>query len=70
VIRYELQGFQFVDLKAYDVAGREVATLAHGFKNPGMHEVIFEGSRLASGIYICRLSSGGLTQVRKMALVK
>ncbi len=36
----------------------------------GTHEISFDGSRLASGIYLYRLQAGGLTKVQKMILVK
>ena len=42
-----------VNLKVYDNLGREVKTLVEGKKNIGVYTVEFNGSGLASGIYIC-----------------
>jgi hypothetical protein len=57
-------------LKVYNLLGQEVATLVNERMNAGSHTVNFDASRLASGIYIYRLTSGGFTQTRKMTLIK
>lgn len=36
----------------------------------GQHEVLFDGSRLASGNYVYRITAGGQTVTRTMTLVK
>jgi gluconolactonase len=77
VIRYDLPAGQAgllamtrVNLKVYDLSGREVAILENGLKTPGSYSTTFDGSGLASGIYFARLSSGGLNQTKKMILIK
>jgi hypothetical protein len=50
-------------LAVYDVAGRRVAVLFDGVKEPGDHDAVWDGRdargrRLPSGIYFVRLSSG------------
>ena len=57
-------------LVVYDVLGREVATLVDDMKAAGSYEVRFDASRLASGIYIYRLTAGSFTQAKTMLLVK
>jgi hypothetical protein len=59
-----------VQLTVYDISGREVARLVNGWRNAGAHEVTFDGSRLASGIYLASLQAGDFSQIQKMALVK
>jgi hypothetical protein len=59
-----------VSLVVYDLLGREVATLVNEQKMPGSYEVKFEGSRLASGLYIYRLTTGSFVQSQKMMLLK
>ena len=59
-----------IKLVVYDVNGREAATLVDGLLPAGMHEVEFNASGLASGIYFYRLSAPGFTMVKKMVLVK
>jgi hypothetical protein len=59
-----------VELKVYDMLGREVARLVNEQQTPGTYEVRFDGSGLASGIYVCRLTAGSFTQARKMILMR
>jgi carboxypeptidase T len=59
-----------VSLVVYDILGREIAVLVNEKKAPGTYEVSFDGSGLASGIYIYRLTAGSFVQSRKMVLVK
>lgn len=44
-----------VELKVYDVLGREVATLVKEKQSPGNYEVSFDASGLSSGIYFYTL---------------
>ena len=57
-IRYDLPRAGHVSLRVYDLLGREVAVLKDGFVEAGTHRVTFDGSDLASGVYICRLQAG------------
>ncbi len=57
-------------LRVFDLLGRNVATLVDGVLEPGIHRVQFDGSGLASGVYLCRLQSGNLFQVRRMLLIR
>jgi hypothetical protein len=47
-----------------------VATLVEGWQEAGTHDVIFEGSKLASGIYLVELEAGKLSKVQKLVLMK
>ena len=42
-------------LAVYDIAGRRVALLADGRREPGKHAVRFDASGLSSGVYVYRL---------------
>ena len=48
-----------VKLEVYDCVGRLVSVLANGFMKAGYHEISFDASQLASGVYIYRLSAVG-----------
>jgi hypothetical protein len=63
-------GVSDVSLVVYDVLGRQVAVLVNERKTPGSYEVYFDGSGLASGMYIYRLSAGTFVQARRMILVR
>jgi subtilisin family serine protease len=75
-IRYELADISLVTIKVYDVIGQEVATLMNNEQQQsGEHDVRFNASSLASGIYYYRLtaysSTGNIyTQTQKLSLIK
>ena len=58
-------------LKIFNVLGQEVATLFNGEATAGVnHQVQFNASNLASGVYFSRLEFGGKMQMNKMLLLK
>jgi hypothetical protein len=59
-----------VRLAVYDMLGREVAVLVDERKEPGRFETTFDGSRLSSGVYICRMEAGSFVLSKKMLLMK
>ncbi len=69
-ISYHLASGSVVSLRVTDMLGREVAVLEDGYQPAGSYTAYFDGRRLASGMYTCRLSVGSFTQVRKMLLLK
>ncbi len=69
-INFSVPKHSKVVLKVYDILGSEVAILVDGFKNTGNYEVNFDASKLASGMYIYRLTAGNFTTSKKMMLLK
>ena len=69
-IRYQIPKDGMVTLKVYDILGAEVATLVNEEKVAGRHEVNFNASSLASGVYIYRLNANDYVSVKKMVLLK
>ncbi|MDP2362981.1 MAG: T9SS type A sorting domain-containing protein, partial [Ignavibacteria bacterium] len=60
-----------VDLRIYDVLGREVAVLVNNeYLSAGSYNAKFNATDLASGIYVYRLTAGANTVSRKMQLLK
>ncbi|MCH7772421.1 MAG: T9SS type A sorting domain-containing protein, partial [Bacteroidetes bacterium] len=57
VISWQLAAGSFVTLKVYDVLGNEVAVLVNEEMLAGEHEVKFNGSGLASGVYVYRITA-------------
>jgi len=57
-------------LKVYDILGREVMTLANGAFQAGSHRFSFDGKGLASGVYFVRATSNGISDVRKIVLMR
>ena len=60
----------FVSLKIYDILGSEVATLVNDKQEAGYYDIEFNGSPLASGMYIYRLSAGDYVSTKKMMMIK
>lgn len=69
-IDFELPATGMVELIVYDALGRRVAVLADREMPAGSHQVRFDASGLASGVYIYRLQAGGRELTRKMVFVK
>jgi len=76
-LRYDLPRAAWVSLEVFDVAGRSLGYLPNGqaqlineWQPAGRHEVVFDGTGLASGIYIYRLQAGEYSATGKMVLMK
>ena len=59
-----------VQLAVYDLAGRRVATLIDGVVEAGEHSIMWagrddRGQLVASGVYVCRLADGAVTQTAR-----
>jgi len=69
-IRYQIPGVCNVRLVVYDLLGREVAALVNERQDAGSYTVTFDGSRIASGVYLYRIQAGDFVQARRMALLR
>jgi len=70
VIAFQLSEASEIELSVHNIAGAKVATLAKGKFTQGRHEIEFDATGLASGIYIYLLKARGEIQYRKMVLLK
>ncbi|MFH1314541.1 MAG: FlgD immunoglobulin-like domain containing protein [Candidatus Eisenbacteria bacterium] len=75
VIRYTLPADQSAHLTIYDVHGREIRSLTDGHAPAGLSQVVWDtkdnaGNRVSPGVYVCRLATEGLSQTRKISVVK
>lgn len=69
-IAFELPAPLRVNLTVYDILGRHTATLLNGIRGAGVHHIAFDGSQLASGVYIVRLAAGQTVHSTKIVLIK
>ena len=69
-ISYSLPVSGHVTLEVYDILGREVKTLVNVDESAGYHTAMFNASRLSSGVYFYRLIAPGISQVKKMVVMK
>ena len=65
-----IPGSSWVRLSIYDVLGREVAVLVNEPKASGSYTATWNAAGVASGIYFYRLTGGGFTDVKKMAVLR
>ncbi len=75
-IPLETQRAVSVQLKVYDILGREVATLVNEQQSPGNYEITFisvkthRHASLPSGIYFYQFQAGDFIQTKKMIIIK
>ena len=69
-IAYSIANDGFVSLKVFNTLGKEVTTLVNENKKAGSYEVMFDGSKLASGVYIGKMISAHYISSIKMIIVK
>jgi hypothetical protein len=69
-ISYELKTASQVNLMIFDYTGRLVTTLVEGWREVGTYQVDFDGSRLASGLYLVKLQARDFATTSKIMLLK
>ncbi len=69
-IKFGLKKDALVELKVYDVSGKEVMVLANGQYKAGNYSIEFGTENLASGVYFYSIKAGEFTEIKKMVLIK
>ena len=69
-IEFGIPKGEFVTLKIYDIAGREISNLVNMRLIAGKYTAEFNGTNVSSGIYFYRLVAGSNVITKKMMLVK
>ncbi|MCK5130857.1 MAG: hypothetical protein KAR40_01730 [Candidatus Sabulitectum sp.] len=69
-ITFDLHIPGYVSLDIYDGMGRIIETLIDCDLNTGMHDAVFNGSDLASGVYFYCVRSGGENATGKLLLIR
>lgn len=69
-ITYSITECQSVKVAVVDILGRQVQVLQDGQREPGTHEVIFDGTFLSSGVYFYRVQTAEKSLTRPLLLVK
>lgn len=69
-INYFIKERGFVQLKLFDVLGKEIAVLVNEEKQQGDYSVSLKGSDLPSGVYVYSIRINNFIQNRKMILLK
>jgi hypothetical protein len=69
-IRYGVPRQSAVTLSVFNTLGQQVATLVNETQAAGYHEVKFDGSNLASGVYFYRLTAGYFVATNRLLLLR
>lgn len=69
-IEFQIANSELVEIKVYDITGKEVESLINEYKQPGTYQIIFNANNLASGIYFYRLTAGKFSDTKRMILLK
>lgn len=69
-IGYYLPRPEQVSLVIYNLLGQPVATILESRQEAGSHQVTWDGSQQASGVYFYRLQAANFSQMRKVVLMK
>lgn len=59
-----------VEIKIFDILGREICKLVDEVKNNGKYTAKFDAAKLSSGVYFYTIKAGGFARVKKMVLLK
>ena len=66
VIRYSIPRRSSVTLAVFNLLGQQVALLVNSQQDPGFHEIRFDASALATGVYFYRLTAGSYANAKKL----
>ena len=70
-IAYSIPQSGFVELKVYNMLGREIQTVVNEFQQAGKYHFDFDASKLSSGVYFYQLKVGNrFSETKKMLYVK
>ena len=69
-IEYSLARSGDVRIEIINSAGQRIETLVDGYREAGIHTVIWDASTQSNGVYFCRITTGQVQETRKMLFVK
>jgi hypothetical protein len=69
-INYELPITNYVNLSIFNLLGELVTTLVDRKQNAGYHQVEWDATGMASGVYYYKITTGEFVDVKKMVLLR
>jgi hypothetical protein len=70
LIRFQLPKRMAVELRLYDILGNELGAIVSGIQDAGMHNVVWNAGRYASGTYFCTMKAGSFEETKRLVLLK
>jgi hypothetical protein len=69
-IKFSIPKGEFVEIKVFDITGREIAVILSDPLEAGTYNIDFNAASFASGVYFYRITAGTFTDTKKMLLIK
>ena len=69
-INFHIPSAGFVEIKVFDMTGKEVVSIVKMNLHPGDYSVDFDSSNLSGGVYFYKLISGEFSETKKMICIK
>jgi len=69
-IKYRFKKSGNITVDIFDISGRKVNTLYHGFRKAGEYQIVYKAENLPPGVYFYRIRGNDFSQINKMILVK
>ncbi|MFH1195529.1 MAG: T9SS type A sorting domain-containing protein [bacterium] len=69
-IRFSIPERTNVVLKIFDLLGAEITSLVNEELKPGVYQVVFNATGIASGIYFYSIQTGEFHEVKKLMIIK
>ncbi len=69
-ISYTIPNRGTVELKLYDIKGKQIATLVNATEDAGSHTLRLNTTTLSNGVYFCHILSGDLSETKKIVVAK
>ena len=69
-VKYSIYQSGIVQIKLFDVLGKEIKILINEFKPAGKYEIEFNAGNFSSGVYFYEIKAGNFKNVKKLILLK
>ena len=69
-IAFEIKNNAHVQVRIYDVSGKEVSVLENGLLSAGSHKLIWDAANYSSGVYLMSIVADGISSTQKLMLMK
>ena len=74
-ISFALSKPGYTSIKVYDLSGRIICSLTESELGAGQHSYVWDGTNqsgepVASGLYICRIQSGEISEITRLCLLR
>lgn len=69
-LSFQIASSGAVKITLFDIAGREVCHILHGYRPAGVHSLNFNAEGLSSGVYLVRLETEASNNIQKILLLK